>query len=123
MEQIIFHYSTVGELVTDNRPSLNREFTQIVNEYNIHQIKISPYNLQANGVVEQGHFIIQEALVKMCSNDISKWPSLLQAALYADWVTVRQVTGFSLYYLLHSVHPLLPCDLVEATFMVPRFRD
>ena len=123
VEQIIFRYGTVGELVTDNGPSLDGEFTRIVNKYNIHRIKISPYNSQANGVVERGHFTIREALVKMCSNDISKWPSLLQAALYADRITVRRATGFSPYYLLHGVHPLLPCDLAEATFMVPRLRD
>ncbi|KAF8574764.1 hypothetical protein K439DRAFT_1371611, partial [Ramaria rubella] len=30
--------------------------------YGIPQIHISPYNSQANGVVERGHFIIREAV-------------------------------------------------------------
>jgi hypothetical protein len=123
VEQIIFRYGTVVIVVTDNGASLGGEFARIVNKYNIHQIKISPYNSQANGVVERGHFNIREALVKMCGGDISKWPSLLPAALYADRITVRRATGFSPYYLLHGVHPLLPCDLAEATFMVPKFKD
>ena len=80
IEQIIFCYGTMGELVTDNGASLGGEFTQLVNKYNVHWIKISPYNSQANGVVEHGHFTIQEALVKMCEGNISKWPSLLPAA-------------------------------------------
>lgn len=123
MEQIIFRYGTVGEIVTDNGPSLEGEFTCIVNKYNIHWIKISPYNSQANGVVERGHFTIREALVKMCGNDLNRWPTLLPAAFFADRITIRRATGFSPYYLLHGVHPLLPCDLAEATFMVPRFKD
>jgi hypothetical protein len=123
IEHIIFRYGTVGELVTDNGPSLGGEFTRMVNKYNIHHIKISPYNSQANGVVERGHFTIREALVKMCGTEISKWPTLLPAALFADRITVRRATGFSPYYLLHGVLPLLPCDLAEVTFMVPRFKD
>ena len=119
VEQIIFRYGTVGEIVTDNGPSLEGEFTRIVNKYNIHWIKISPYNSQANRVVERGHFTIREALVKMCGNDLNRWPTLLPAAFFADRITIRRATGFSPYYLLHGVHPLLPCDLAEATFMVP----
>jgi transposase InsO family protein len=123
IEQIIFRYGTVGEMVTDNGSSFAGEFARIVNKYNIHQIRISPYNSQANGVVERGHFTIREALVKMCGGDISKWPSLLPAATFADHITVRRATGFSPYYLLHGVHPLLPCDLAEATFMIPQLKD
>jgi hypothetical protein len=118
IEQIIFRYGTVGEVVTDNGPSLEGEFTRMVEKYNLHRIRISPYNSQANGVVERGHFTIREALIRMCGDKISKWPSLLPAAIYADRITARRATGFSPYYLLHGVHPLLPCDLAEATFMV-----
>ena len=123
IEEIIFRYGTVGEIVTDNGPSLQGEFLKMVEKYNMHQIKISPYNSQANGVVERGHFTIREALVKMSGGNISKWPSLLRAALHADRITIRRATGFSPYYLLHGVHPLLPCDLAEATFMVPRLKE
>ena len=105
VEQIVFRYGTVGEVVTDNGPSLEGEFARIVEKYNIHRIKISPYNSQANGVVERGHYTIREALVRMCGKNLSKWPSLLQAALFADRITVRRATGFSPYYLLHGVPP------------------
>lgn len=123
IEQIIFRYGTVGEIVTDNGPSLAGEFTRLVNKYNIHRIKISPYNSQANGVVERSHFIIREVLVKMCGDNISKWPTLLPAALFADRITVRRATGYSPYYLLHGTHPRLPCDLAEATFLAPYLKE
>ena len=55
-EQIIYCYGTVEEVVTDNSPSLMGEFALIVQKFNIHHIKISAYNSQANGVVERGHF-------------------------------------------------------------------
>ena len=59
----------------------------------------------------------------MCKGNISKWPTLLPAALFADHITVQHAIGFSPYYLLHGVHPLLPCDLAKATFMVPRLKE
>lgn len=121
-EQIIYRYGAVGEIVTDNGPSLKGEFAQIVKEFNVHHIRISAYNSQANGVVERGHFNIREMLVKMCQGNIGQWPSLLPAALYADRITTRRATGFSPFYLLHGTHPLLPCDLAEATFMVTDFK-
>ncbi|KAA1478920.1 hypothetical protein DENSPDRAFT_752872, partial [Dentipellis sp. KUC8613] len=66
---------------------------------------------------------IREAIVKECRGDIDQWPSKLPHALFADKVTVSQVTGFSPFFLIHGVHPVLPFDLTEATFLVEGFRS
>jgi ribosomal protein L21E len=47
----------------------------------------------------------------------------LDVAVFADRITVNSVTGYSPYYLLHGIHPLLPFDLSEATFLVDGFRS
>ena len=122
LEQIILRYGIVQEVVTDNGPSFAKEFASLMEQYGIHHIKISPYNSQANGVVERGHFNIREALVKLCNGDLSKWPLMVPAAVYADRITVRRSTGFSPYFLLHGVHPLMPGDLADATFLVTDFK-
>jgi hypothetical protein len=120
--RIILRYGTVMEVVTDNGPSFQGEFKKLLQDYGINRISISPYNSQANGVVERGHFNIREAMVKLCKGDLSKWPLMVPAACYADRITVRRATGFSPFYLLHGVHPFLPCDLTDATFMVTEFK-
>lgn len=120
-EEIIYRYGTVLEVVTDNGPSLAGEFAKLAKEFGIKQIKISPYNSPANGIVERGHFTIREALVKACDGDLSKWPRYLQAAVFADRITTRRATGYSPFFLLHGTHPTLPCDLAEATFLSPTF--
>ena len=120
-EQILYRYGAVPEVVTDNGPSLAGEFAKLAKEFGVKQIKISPYNSQANGVVERGHYNIREALVKACKGDLSKWPRYLQAAIFADRITTRRATGYSPFYLLHGVHPFLPCDLAEATFLYPKY--
>ena len=122
LHRIILRYGIVLEVVTDNGPSFQKEFRKLLGDYGIKQIKISPYNSQANGVVERGHYNIREALVKLCGNDLSQWPLMVPAACYADRITIRRATGFSPFYLLHGVHPFLPCDLADATFMVTEFK-
>ena len=122
LKRIILRYGTVQEVVTDNGPSFRKEFSELLQKYGIHHIRISPYNSQANGVVERGHYNIREALVKLCNGDLSQWPLFVPAANYADRITVRRSTGYSPYYLLHGVHPLLPGDLADATFLVRDFK-
>src|ERR1700679_3305670 len=113
--------STFPEVVTDNGPSLAGEFAKLAKEFNVKQIKISPYNSTANGIVERGHFNIREILSKACDGDLSQWPKYLQAAVFADRITTRRATGHSPFFLLHGVHPMLPCDLTEATFLSTHF--
>ena len=120
--QIILRYGNVIDVVTDNGPSFQKDFKSLLKNYGIKQITISPYNSQANGVVERGHYNIREALVKLCKDDISRWPLMVQAACFTDRITVRRATEYSPFYLLHGVHPFLPCDLTDATFMVTSFK-
>ena len=118
LKQIILRYGNVLEVVTDNGPSFAKEFAKLLQQYGIRHIKISPYNSQANGVVERGHYNIREALVKLCEGNLSKWPLMVPAATYADRITVRRATGFSPYFLLHGVHPFMPGDMTDSTFQV-----
>lgn len=122
-EQILYRYGAIREVVTDNGPSLHGAFERLTKEFNVHQIKISPYNPQANGVVECGHFTIRETLMRICKGDPTAWPKHLQAAIFVNRITTRRSTGYSPFYLLHGTHPLLPCDLADATFLGPGFRS
>ena len=122
LKRIILRYGIVREVVTDNGPSFSKDFAELLKQYGIRQIRISPYNSQANGVVERGHYNIREALIKLCEGDLSKWPLMVPAATYADRITVRRATGFSPYYLLHGVHPFMPGDLTDATFLIADYK-
>lgn len=122
-EEIICRYGVIGEVVTDNGKEVQGAFTILMDRYGIPQIKISEYNSKANGVVERGHFIIRQSLIKVAGSKISSWPTLVPHAFFADKCTTRRSTGFSPFYLLHGVHPVLPFDLTEATFMVDGFHQ
>jgi hypothetical protein len=119
-EQIYCRYGAIGEVVTDNGSEVKGAFAELLRRLNIPQVRISPYNKQANGVVERGHFILREAIMKSVLHR-KDWPAKLHLAAFADRVTVSKVTGFSAYFLLHGVHPVLSFDLADATFLVDGF--
>ena len=120
-EQIYCRYGAPQHVVTDNGPEVKKAFHLLLERLGIPHIKITPYNHHANGVVERGHFIMREAIIKSCQGDIRKWPDKVQEAIFADRVTINRVTGYSPYQLLHGTEPLLPLDLAEATFLVEDF--
>ncbi|KAH7917221.1 hypothetical protein BV22DRAFT_1026794 [Leucogyrophana mollusca] len=64
---------------------------------------------------------MREALVKACAGHLNQWPEKVPQTLFADNITTSRATGTSAFYLLHGVHPVLPFDLSEATFMVDGF--
>jgi len=111
-------YGAPHKVITDNGPEIKKAFKALLKWLSIPQIQITPYNHHANGVVERGHFILREAIVKSCKGDFSQWPSRLAEAVFSDKITISRVTGFSPYQLLHATDLLLPMDLTEATFLV-----
>lgn len=122
-EQIYCRYGMVLHVVTDNGPEVKGAFAILMRRLKVPHVRISPYNSKANGVVERGHFIIREAIVKACEGKIDQWPSKVPLAFFADRISTSKATGFSAFYLLHGVHPVLPFDLTEASFMTEGFRS
>jgi transposase InsO family protein len=122
-ENIYCRYGCPRKVITDNGPEVKAGFRRLMKRMGVPHVRISPYNKHANGVVEQGHYTLREAIVKSCGGNIDLWPEKLAIALLADRVTVSRVTGFSAYQLLHGTDPVLPFDLTEATFLVTGFRS
>jgi len=88
-EELICRYGAISEIVTDNGPEVKGATEELLRRHGIPQIHILPYNSQANGVVERGHFTIREGLVKACEGKINRWPDYVHHAFFADRVTVR----------------------------------
>ena len=54
-EDILCRWGALAKIVTDNGPAFVQAFNVLADQYNIRHICISPYNSQANGVVERHH--------------------------------------------------------------------
>jgi hypothetical protein len=122
-EELLCCYSQIQQIVTDNGPEVKGAVRHLLDQYNVSQIRISPYNSAANGVIECGYFTIQEALIKSCNRNVSKWPDSVSHTFFTDKVTTRRATGYSSYFLLYRTDPVLPLDLFEATFLVSGFEE
>lgn len=122
-EEILCRWGTLREIVTDNGTPYVKALDWLAKTYHIHHIRISPYNSQAQGIVERQHRTIRESLVKACNGNIKQWPKLVAHIFWADRMTVRKSTGYSPFYLAHGIEPTLPFDLTEATYLSPELAN
>ena len=118
-QDLLCHWGALEEIVTDNsQPYINA--LEILSKcYGINHIRISGYNLRANGIVESKHFDVHKAIVKTCEGNLSRWCEVLPQVFWAERATIRKTTGYSPYYMVHGVHPLLPFEILKATFLAP----
>ena len=119
-EDLLCRWGAVEEIVTDNGALIMAGLEWLAKKYHIMHIRILAYNKQANGIVEYSHRSIQDSIVKVCEGDISHCPAVTPHVFWADCVTIHKDMGFSPFYMAHGIEPILPFDLSEATFLVPK---
>ena len=61
--------------------------------------------------------------MKTAESSIAHWPDVVDMVFWAKWVMIQNTTGMSPYYIVHRVEPVLPFNLVEATYMSPELGD
>ena len=57
--------------------------------------------------------------MKVVEGDETKWWRAVPLVFWAERVTIQKTTRYSPYYLAHGVEPVLPFDVVEATYLAP----
>ena len=120
-EDILCRWGALAEIVTDNSPAVVQALDVLADRYNIQHIRISPYNSQANGVVEQHHLDVWEAIIKSTQGGGGEfhWHTATHLVFWAVRVTMLWSTSLSPYFMVHGIEPLFPFDLAEATFLIP----
>ena len=117
-QDIICRWNALSEIVTDNGAPWIAACTYLADKYQLHHIRISGYNSQANGIVERPHFNIRDALFKATEGDGTCWHLSVHTVLWADRVSVRRRLGCSPYFAVTGSHPILPFDFKEATYLI-----
>lgn len=117
-EDIICRWGSLVKIVTDNGSPYKKAVGWLAEKYGIKGVTISPYNSQANGVIERPHWDVRQMLYKATDGDVKKWYWHLHTVMWADRITVRKGTGCSPYFLVTGAHPTLPLDIIEATWLV-----
>jgi hypothetical protein len=118
-EELLCRWGPITEIITDNVPTYKVAVDELTRKYGIHQIHVSPYNSQANSIVERRHCDVREAIIKTCEGDEMRWNQVVHSVFWAEYVTIQKVTGLSPYFMMHGVEPIFPFNLAEATFLTP----
>ena len=105
-------------LVVDKRPKNKGLVKAFTRKYGIKRVLISPYHLQANGMIERDYKSIIDALSKMTAEELGNWVDNLPAVLWADRSTVRRFIGYISFYLLCGREPVLPIELNIPTWRI-----
>lgn len=117
-EDIICRWGCIREIVTDNGSPFVAAVKWLNEKYEISGIKISPYNSRANGKVERAHWDVRQMLAKVTGGRLEKWASFFHHIMWADRVSVRKSLGCSPFFMVTGAHPVLPLDILEATWLV-----
>lgn len=118
-EDIICRWGALSEIVTDNGAPFIKAVAALSKKYNIHHIHISGYNSRANGIVERSHFDIRQALYKAADSEAKRWSQVTHSVFWSERITTRRRMGCSPYFVVTGTHPLIPLDIVEATYIQP----
>lgn len=118
-EDLLCRWGGLHEIVTDNGPAFLKALEYLAKRYHIHHIRISGYNSRANGLVERGHFDVRQSLFKAADGDQKRWAQSVHSVFWAERVTTRRRMGCSPYFAITGTHPLLPFDVLEATYLQP----
>jgi len=118
-ENLLCRWGTLSEIVTDNGSAFIKAMEYLARKYKINHVTISGYNSRANGIVERTHFDVRQSLFKAADGDSSRWANVAHSVFWAERVTVRKRMGCSPYFVVTGTHPIIPLDVVEATYLQP----
>ena len=62
MHNILYHWGTLMEIVTDNGAPFVKALGHLEKVYHVKHIRISGYNSRANGLVERSHFDVRQEI-------------------------------------------------------------
>jgi len=118
-QDLLCRWGALSEIVTDNGAPIISACDHLSKKYKVNHIRISGYNSQANGLVERSHFDVRQSLYKACDGDETKWARAVPTVFWAERVTVKRRMGVSPFFAVTGTHPVLPLDIVEASYLVP----
>ena len=117
-EDMICRWGCFQEIVTDNGSVYRAAVAWLEKKYGIKGIRISSYNSKANGRIERPHWDVRQMLYKATGGNPSKWFWFFHHVLWADRITIRKYFGCSPFFMTTGAHPILPLDILEATWLV-----
>jgi hypothetical protein len=112
LTHVLARYGSPAEVLTDQGNEFQGAFQQLLEQCFIDHRTTSAYNPQADGLAERAVQTFKQALRKMAQRRQPKaranWEEDLQYALLGYRCSEHSRTGYSPYFMLHGVQPVIP---------------
>jgi len=110
-ENVFYNFGYPRELVTDQGSQFTSNMIEeLLNHHKIKHMTSTPYNPQANGLVEVTNRALKSILTKVVSSNRKDWAEILVEATGAYNTTWKTTTGFTPYELVYGKKALLSIE-------------
>lgn len=113
---VLCKYGACAEVITDGGGEFQADFAKLLRDSHIDHRTTSPNNPQADGLAERAVQTVKRALSKHIdqSGSATDWDEQALPWIALGYnASVQQSTGYSPYYLLHGVAPVIPPAVKE----------
>lgn len=113
VEEVISRHGVPTELLSDRRAAfLSHLVQELCGLMGIHQVNITAYHPQTDGLVERFNRTLTKMLSKKVETSGKDWDVHLPFVLFAYRASLQESTKESPFYLLYGHDPRLPTELV-----------
>jgi len=89
---------------------LNTTIEALIEEFQVHRKKRTPYHPQVNGIVEASNKIIEKALKKVCNVNMNHHDLRIPVMLWAYRTTCNKLIGQTPFRLVYGEEEAMPME-------------